>query len=64
VTRITRRPADELTPADRFLGALIFEAEIRRGATRQELIEVAIRHRWLDVVEFLTRPGQVSPARD
>lgn len=42
-----------MTAADRFLGALVLEAAMRRGAGRQELIDLAVRYKRLDVVKHL-----------
>ena len=43
-------------PADRFLAAIVLHAAIRRGVTRQELIDLGVRYKRLDFVkEMITR---------
>ncbi len=51
-----------LTGPDRYLAALVFESEMRRGATRDELIRLAVDARMLDVVAYLLKetPNEAS----
>lgn len=40
-------------PYDRFLGALVIESAYRRGASRQELIDLCVKHGRLDAVKLI-----------
>jgi hypothetical protein len=48
-------------PVDALFAGMVIHAEMRRGATRQELIDLAVRLKRLDVVKFLLSD---APERD
>ena len=56
--------SDGTTPRDdahdRFLGAVVIEAAYRRGASRQELIDLAIAYKRLDVAKLILDQPKVA----
>lgn len=44
-----------ITGPDRYLAALVFQSEMRRGATREQLVRFAVDARLLDVAAHLLK---------